>query len=377
MSDRPKRFFGDRILPNGVEAGLKISDLVDGAFQAYNSGKLQRACKLLATKILEDDVTVGLSLAGALTPAGVGRSCVVPLIQSGFVDWIVSTGANLYHDAHYGLGFALYRGSELMDDVELRRDSVIRIYDVLVDFDTLLKTDEFIREAFDKPEFNRSMGTAELHNLMGKYLAAREDELGIKNTCILTSAYRSGVPCYVSSPGDSSIGLNIAELALREVGPRIDVSLDVNETAAIVWDAKKSGGKAASIMLGGGSPKNFMLQTEPQIQEILGFEEWGQDYYLQVTDARPDTGGLSGATPSEAVSWGKVDPRSLPDMITVYCDATIAAPILTAYALERRKPRKLRRLYDRRQELYDALRKEFLADYPRTRDNRRRSRPQY
>ncbi len=377
MSDRPKRFFGDRILPNGVEAGLKISDLVDGAFQAFNSGKLQRACKLLATKILEDDVTVGLSLAGALTPAGVGRSCVVPLIQSGFVDWIVSTGANLYHDAHYGLGFALYRGSELMDDVELRRDSVIRIYDVLVDFDTLLKTDEFIREAFDKPEFNRSMGTAELHNLMGKYLAAREDELGIKNTCILTAAYRSGVPCYVSSPGDSSIGLNIAELALREVGPRIDVSLDVNETAAIVWDAKKSGGKAASIMLGGGSPKNFMLQTEPQIQEILGFEEWGQDYYLQVTDARPDTGGLSGATPSEAVSWGKVDPRALPDMITVYCDATIAAPILTAYALERRKPRVLRRLYDRRQELYDALRKEFLAGYPRTRDNRRGSRPHF
>jgi deoxyhypusine synthase len=377
MSEARNRYFGDRILPGGVKPEMKVSDLVDGAFLAYNGGKLQRACKLLATKILQEDVTVGLSLAGALTPAGVGGSCILPLIQNGFVDWIVSTGANLYHDAHFGLGFALYRGSEHMSDVDLRRENIIRIYDVLVDFDSLLETDEFIREVLEQEEFRRNMNTAELHYLMGKYLAAREEKLGLEDTCILTAAYRAGVPCYVSSPGDSSIGLNIAELAMREVGPRVDVSRDVNETAAIVWAAKSGGGRSAAIMFGGGSPKNFLLQTEPQIQEILGLEEWGQDYYLQITDARPDTGGLSGATPSEAVSWGKVDPRSLPDMVTVYCDTTIAAPILTAYALDRCKPRPLRRLYDHRDALYEDLRQRFLADYPRSREERRRSRPEY
>jgi deoxyhypusine synthase len=368
---------GDRILPDGITGDLKVSELIDGAFLAYNGGKLQRACELTASRILQDDVTVGLSMAGALTPAGIGRSCIIPWIQNGFVDWIVSTGANLYHDAHFGLGLAVHRGSELADDVALRRESIIRIYDVLIDFESLLETDAFMRTILEQPEFQRNMGTAELHYLLGKYLAAREEELEVENTCVLSVAYRCGVPCYVSSPGDSSIGLNVAELALREKGPRIDVSLDVNETAGIVWDAKAGGGKCAAIMLGGGSPKNFLLQTEPQIQEVLGIEEWGQDYYLQVTDARPDTGGLSGATPAEAVSWGKVDPRQLPNAITVYCDSTIAAPLLTAYCLERCKPRTLRRLYDRRGEIHERLRKEFLANYPRSIDERKLSRPEY
>jgi len=273
------------------------------------------------------------------------------------VDWIVSTGANLYHDFHFGLGQHLYRGSELLDDVELRRKSVIRIYDVLFDYENLLDTDAYMRGVLEAPEFNKTMGTAELHYLLGKYLAKREEELGLTDSCVLTVAYRAGVPCYVPSPGDSSIGL-------REIGPKVDVSLDVNETSAIVYESKSSGGKHAVVIFGGGSPKNFLLQTEPQIQEVLGIPEWGHDYFLQFTDARPDTGGLSGATPSEAVSWGKVDPRKLPDTVTTYCDTTIAAPILVAYALERAKPRKLRRLYDRREEVVRLLLEAFKAAHP-------------
>jgi len=355
------RFYGDRILPQPVAAGSRVADLIDSTFLAYNAGKLQRACRLFAERILADDVTVGLSLSGALTPAGLGRSCLIPLIQAGFVDWIISTGANLYHDAHFGLGLALHRGSEHLDDVELRRDGVIRIYDVLFDYDVLLSTDAYLRQVMEAPEFQQTMGTAEFHHLLGRYLAAREVELGTVDTCLLTVAYRCGVPCYVSSPGDSSIGMNVAELALRERGPRIDVSRDVNETAAIVFAAKRGGGKSAAMIFGGGSPKNFLLQTEPQIQEVLGIEEWGHDFFLQVTDARPDTGGLSGATPSEAVSWGKIDPRNLPDTVTVYCDTTIAAPLLAAYALERRERRPLKRLYDRREAMFAALREAHRA----------------
>ena len=112
------------------------------------------------------------------------------------------------------------------------------------------------------------------------------------------------------------------------------------------------------MLWGGGSPKNFLLQTEPQIQEVLKIEEKGHDYFLQVTDARPDTGGLSGATPSEAVSWGKIDPDRLPDAVVCYLDSTIALPILTSYALARHKPRQLKRLYDRRDEMMKLLKEE-------------------
>jgi len=356
---------GQRIYPDPIRSGMTVDRLIDETFLAYNGGRLQKACRLFAERMLRDDVTVGLSLSGALTPAGVGRSCIIPLIQSGFVDWIASTGANLYHDTHYGLGMSLHRGSHEVDDAQLRREGVIRIYDVLFDYNVLLDTDNYLRAVMAEKPFDKEMGTAELHYLLGKYLAAREKEMGVEDTCVLTVAYRAGVPCFVSSPGDSSIGMNIAELAMRGVGPRVDVSRDVNETAGIVYAAKQNDGKSGVLMLGGGSPKNFVLQTEPQIQEILGLADRGHDYYVQVTDARPDTGGLSGATPAEAVSWGKVDPDKLTDSVVVYADSTIAVPLLVAYAVSRVKPRRLRRLYDRRDELVERLKKDFLAEHER------------
>ena len=277
----------------------------------------------------------------------------------------MSTGANLYHDTHYGLGMSLHRGTHDVDDTLLRREGVIRIYDILFDYNVLLDTDNYLRAIMAEKPFNKEMGTAELHYLLGRYLAAREKEMGVEDTCVLTVAYRAGVPCYVSSPGDSSIGMNVAELAMRGTGPRIDVSRDVNETAGIVYAARQGDGKSGVVMLGGGSPKNFVLQTEPQIQEILGLTDRGHDYFIQITDARADTGGLSGATPSEAVSWGKVDPDRLTDSVVVYTDSTIAVPLLVAYAMSRVKPRPLKRLYDRRDELVEKLRKDFLAEHER------------
>jgi deoxyhypusine synthase len=282
-------------------------------------------------------------------------------MRAGFVDWIVSTGANLYHDAHFGLGLAMHRGSHEVDDRILRAEGVVRIYDILFDYSVLLETDAYFRRVMREAEFQKDMSTAELHFLLGKYLAAREDELGLTDTCVLATAYRCGVPCYTSSPGDSSIGMNVAELWLRNRGPRLDVSRDVNETAALVYEAKKSGGASGVLIFGGGSPKNFILQTEPQIQEVLGLDEAGHDYFVQVTDARPDSGGLSGATPGEAVSWGKVDPEKLPGTVVVYGDTTIIAPLLAAYALTRHEPRPLRRLYDRREGMLGRLRSDFIS----------------
>jgi deoxyhypusine synthase len=350
---------GERIDPPPIRGPMTVRALVDGTFQAYNAGRLREACQLYARKMLEPDVTVGLTITGALTPAGLGMSALIPLVQSGFVDWIISTGANLYHDTHYGIGLAMHRGNPQTSDVVLRDHGVVRIYDIFFDYDVLLSTDAFFREVIVAPEFQAPMSTAEFHFRVGRYVAKREEVLGQGRKSLLAAAWECGVPIYTSSPGDSSIGMNVAAKALEGNRLAFDVSRDVNETAAIVLGAKRGGGKSAIFILGGGSPKNFALQTEPQIQEVLGIAEKGHDYFMQFTDARPDTGGLSGATASEAVSWGKVDPDKLPDALACYVDATVALPILTAYAMEAHEPRPLKRLYDRREELMAALLEEY------------------
>ncbi len=351
---------GPRIDPKPITGRETVPELVDNAFLAYNAGRLAEGCRLFAERMLADDVTVGMSLTGAMTPAGLGMSTIIPLLEAGFVDWMVSTGANLYHDAHFGLGLSMHKGTPFADDVVLRDQGVVRIYDIFFDFQVLLSTDAFIREVSAAPEFQGPMSTAEYHYLLGGYILEREKAMGLKRKSVLGVAHECGVPIYTSSPGDSSIGMNVAEQALTGSKLRFDVSADVNETSALVFHAKVTGGKSAVLIIGGGSPKNFILQTEPQIQEVLGISEKGHDYYLQITDARPDTGGLSGATPAEAVSWGKVDPDQLPGMVVCYLDNTVGFPILAAYALARRRPRPLKRLYHKREEMMRELTESYL-----------------
>ncbi len=358
---RSKFLSGKRIEPARITGGMTVSELVDGTFQAYNAARLREACHLLTRKMLDDEVTVGLTMTGALTPAGLGMSALIPLIEAGFVDWIISTGANLYHDAHFGIGLELRQGNPHVSDVTLRDEEVVRIYDIFFDYSVLLDTDAFFRQVIAAPEFQRPMSTAEFHYLCGRYIAAREKELGQGRKSLLAAAYEHAVPIYTSSPGDSSIGMNVAAKALQGSLLMFDVNADVNETAAIVLDAKRGGGRSAVWILGGGSPKNFALQTEPQIQEVMGIDERGHDYFLQVTDARPDTGGLSGATPAEAVSWGKIDPDQLPDAVVCYLDSTVALPILTAYALENHPARTPKRLFERRAEMMQRLAGEYAA----------------
>ncbi len=306
---------GQRINPKPVTGKETVADLVDNAFLAYNAGRLAEGCRLFAERMLEDDVTVGMSLTGAMTPAGLGMSTMIPLIESGFVDWIVSTGANLYHDAHFGLGMAMHRGTPFADDVVLREEGVVRIYDIFFDYDVLLSTDRFVREVSARDEFQRPMSTAEYHHLLGGYVQEREKALGLSRKSVLSAAHAAAVPIYTSSPGDSSIGMNVAEQALSGSKLRFDVSADVNETSSIVFSAKVHGGKSGVLIIGGGSPKNFVLQTEPQIQE---------------------------------------------GTVVAYLDNTVAFPILAAYALARRKPRKLKRLYDRRGEMMRELTDSYL-----------------
>jgi len=373
MAKRTSKFLkGRRIDPAPITASTTVAELVDEAFIAYNGARLREACQLFTRKMLEPDVTIGMSITGALTPAGLGMSALIPLIKAGFIDWIISTGANLYHDTHFGIGLVMREGRSDISDIVLREEEVVRIYDIFFDYSVLLDTDAFFRKIIAGKEFQKTMSSAEFHYLAGRYVHERERKLGLKDKSLLAVAYEYAVPIYTSSPGDSSIGMNVAAKALQGNKLAFDPSLDVNETAAIVLAAKrgmgaakgakrgeKKAGRSACFILGGGSPKNFLLQTEPQIQEVLGIDERGHDYFLQVTDARPDTGGLSGATPGEAVSWGKVDPERLPDAVVCYVDSTVALPIITAYALAKHEPRTPKRLYDRRGEFMKLLVSEY------------------
>lgn len=383
MAKRTSKFLrGRRIDPAPITPTTTVAELVDEAFLAYNGARLREACQLFTLKMLEPEVTIGMSVTGALTPAGLGMSALIPLIKAGFVDWIISTGANLYHDTHFGIGLVMREGRSDISDIVLREEEVVRIYDIFFDYSVLLDTDAFFRKIIAGKEFQKTMSTAEFHYLAGRYVHERERKLGLKDRSLLAVAYEYAVPIYTSSPGDSSIGMNVAAKALQGNKLAFDPSLDVNETAAIVLAAKrntgggalrgksrreKKAGRSACFILGGGSPKNFLLQTEPQIQEVLGIDERGHDYFLQVTDARPDTGGLSGATPGEAVSWGKVDPDRLPDAVVCYVDSTVALPIITAYALAKHKPRTPKRLYDRRGEFMELLVSEYKKSKRRKR----------
>jgi deoxyhypusine synthase len=366
MKKRKNRYLaGKAIAPPPIKPDLSAADLIDDAFLAYNAGRLRDGCRLFVERMLEDDVAIGVTLTGALTPAGLGMSTLIPMIEAGFIDWIISTGANLYHDTHFGLGMEMHQGNPFVSDIELRKEEVVRIYDIFFDYSVLLDTDAFFRQIIRAPEFQRAMSSAEFHNLCGKYVAERQIALGHSGKSLLAACWEYDVPVYTSSPGDSSIGMNVAAAALQGNRLAFDVNADVNETAAIVLDAKRQGGKSAVLIFGGGSPKNFALQTEPQIQEVLGIEEKGHDYFLQFTDARPDTGGLSGATPAEAVSWGKVDPDRLPDAVVCYTDSTIAIPLLAAYSLTRHAPRTPRRLLRRRADAMERL----LGEYQRSARN--------
>jgi deoxyhypusine synthase len=362
---------GKRVLPQPISKQSNIAAVIDN-MDAYNGGRLRAACQLMRDKYSPEDVTIGVSIAGALIPAGLGPSTIIPLMNHGYIDWLVSTGANMYHDLHFAFDMPLFRGSHTVDDADLRDKGVTRIYDILFDYeDVLMATDRILRKIMLRPEFQKEMGTREYYYHLGKVINEYEQKNKLGEVSVLAAAYRNGIPVFTSSPGDSTIGMNVAGLELlADAGGlrdyfklKINPSIDVNDSTAIILNAKKyENGKTGVLLIGGGSPKNFLLQTEPQIQEVLMIPEAGQDFDINVTDARPDTGGLSGAPPSEAVSWGKIDPTKLDETVTAYLDVTVAFPLITAYVLQTTKPKKLKRLYDRGDELRQKLIKSYLEN---------------
>src|SRR3954447_428504 len=332
LSGKPIRYYRPR-------GSADVRHLIEDGFQAFNAARLGEACRIFTDKMLapENDTTIGLTVAGALTPAGLG-GYIVELMERGLVDFVISTGANLYHDLHYALNFTLHRGSPFLDDVELYEQGIIRIYDVLFPATVLLETDAYIRDFLVRSKLAGPVATSELHYRLGLDLLDRYP--GSHEYSVVACAAKMGVPIYTSSPGDSSIGMNIAYHELMNGSNlMIDPNRDVNEVCAIILAGKKNG----CVILGGGSPKNFYLQGQPTLWEVYGIPKGGNDFFIQITTDQVVWGGLSGATPAEAVSWGKVNPGVLPDTVVTYCDSTIAFPLFCEYAVgsqHNRRPRK-------------------------------------
>jgi deoxyhypusine synthase len=336
----------------------EVRHLIEGGFQAFNAGRLSEACHIFTDKMLapENDTTIGLTVAGALTPAGLG-GCVIELMDRGLIDFMISTGANLYHDLHYALNFTLHRGSPFLDDVELYEQGIIRIYDVLFPATVLLETDKYIRDFLVRANLEGPMSTSEFHYRLGQDLLDRNP--GCEEYSVVARAALTGVPIYTSSPGDSSIGMNIAYHELMNGSTlMIDPNRDVNEVCAIILAGNQNG----CVILGGGSPKNFYLQGQPTLWEVYGIPKGGNDYFIQITTDQVVWGGLSGATPAEAVSWGKVNPGVLPDTVVTYCDSTIAFPLFCEYVIGSPNGRRTRRaLVHKRDQLVADLRAQAKA----------------
>src|SRR6187455_1900937 len=348
LSGKPIRYYRPR-------GSKEVRHLIDEGFQAFNAARLGEACRIFSERMLDpdEDTTIGLTIAGAMTPAGIG-GCVVEMMDRGLVDFIISTGANLYHDLHHALNFTLHRGSPFVDDVELYEQGIIRIYDVLFPATVLLETDAYIRDFLVREKLEGAITTAELHSRLGHDLLKKFP--GCEEHSVVARAAMCGVPIYTSSPGDSSIGMNIAYHALlNDSSLMIDPNKDVNEVCAIILAGHRNG----CVILGGGSPKNFYLQGQPTLWEVYGIPKGGNDYFIQITTDQVVWGGLSGATPSEAVSWGKVNPGVLPDTVVTYCDSTIAFPLFCEYAIGAPTGRRERKnLYHQRAKLVASLKKQ-------------------
>jgi deoxyhypusine synthase len=351
---------GPQIEPMRLRGRENVADMIDGAFagSGFNARRLAEACELYS-RMLSAGATVGLTLSGAMTPIGM-QGVLIELMQAGFVDWMISTGANLYHDLHRTFNFPVTQGHWAMDDNELAEAGVARIYDTFIEDDgTLIATDKVIRRAADALPREKPMSTAVFHWEIARKLVSIAPH---PEKSFFLAAQKLDVPIYTSSPGDSSLGMNLAVPFLAGRPIVLDPVRDVIETAAIVREANENG----VIHVGGGSPKNFYLQTQPTLHQILFDDKGGgHDYFIQLTTDSPHWGGLSGATPGEARSWGKIQDARVNNVV-VYSCASLTLPLLAQYVLIRNKPREPRRLYQSLDRAVSELRRR-ASDHPELR----------
>jgi deoxyhypusine synthase len=324
------------VRPKRITGKERPSEIIEGAFPAY-VGRQERTAYQLMRKCVAEETAVFLTLSGAMTPAGLHQSCLIPLLERGIIDCITTTGANLYHDAHRVIGHRIREIAPDAGDLELRVARIIRIYDLGFLEETLLETDKLFSALLQKPAFQKRMTTSELHWLLGREMLAIEKALGAKEPSLLSTAYRMGVPIFVGAVQDGSIFLNVVKLRAM-LGDafklEIDIADDVLEMGAVQHHCFSTLKKKMAIwILGGGVPKNYTLQGEPLLDQILAVPTHGFDIDVQFCVDPVDNGALSSCPAGEGHTWGKVSAESVAaGSVYVHADVTAVFPWLT-YAL--------------------------------------------
>jgi len=350
--------------PVGLTGREQPADVIARAFPAY-VGRQERTAFELMQRSSRDDTCTFLTFSGAMTPAGLHQSCIIPLVERGLVDCITTTGANLYHDAHRTIGHRIREIDPNAGDLQYRLARIIRIYDLGFWEETLLETDQLFSAILRKPEFQKRMTTVELHYRLGKNIAAIEHALGAKSPSLLATAYRLGVPIFVGAVQDGSIFLNIVKLKRllgSEFKLEIDVNDDVFEMGAMQHHCFGTLKKKMAIwILGGGVPKNYTLQGEPLLDQILGVPTHGFDFDVQFCVDPVDNGALSSCPAGEGHTWGKVSAESVQyGSVYVHADVTAVFPWLThALLSDSTIHKKHRRLYDARAAAVKTLDKQI------------------
>ena len=343
------------------EGGISLSSLQElFGKSSYQARNLSRACAIYK-RMLEEDSVIGLTLAGAMTPAGIG-GYIAQMMEMGFIDFIVTTGSNITHDTHFPLGGRVMQGSPDVNDLELLEEGVERVYDTYLMPDALTETGKVLVSFIDETTFSFPLSSSEFHYKLGHFLRSRAkgDDPEKRSFLITSSLYN--VPVWTPAFGDSEIGMRAAlrDLDFEDRHLSVSSSLDVNELCALVYGVRKSK-KIGIIAVGGGSPKNFFTQTSPLLLENIYFpkeaeENPGHDYIIKITTDTPVYGGCSGATPSENISWKKFDPAILGSgEVVVHCDATIALPFIFGFAFENVSPREPKKLYEKLPSLMKEL----------------------
>jgi deoxyhypusine synthase len=341
------------VSPNAITGRETARELLGSAFPAFVGRQVRTAFDLMQ-RSMDEGCSVFLTLSGAMTPAGLHQSCLIPLIERGVVSCLTTTGANLYHDAHRVIGHAIREVNPDAGDLQLRLARIIRIYDLGFWEETLLDTDRLFSALLRRPEFQRRMTTPELHYLLGKHIAAMEEALGAPRSSLLATCFRTGVPIFVGAVQDGSIFLNIVKLR-RLLGDafrlEIDIAEDVYAMAALQHHCRHIGRKRLAVwILGGGVPKNYTLQGEPMLGQILEVPTEGFDIDIQFCVDPVDNGALSSCPAGEGHTWGKTSVECVQSSsVYVHCDVTATFPWLTHALLSDPKVKR------RPQRLYGAL----------------------
>ncbi len=338
-----------RVNPKPITGKESATELLSHAFGAY-VGRQERTAFELMKRSLDENAAIFLTLSGAMTPAGLHQSCIIPLVERGVISAISTTGANLYHDAHRVIRHHIREVNPNAGDIQYRDARIIRIYDLGFDEEVLLDTDRLFSAIIQQPEFQRKMTTPEFHYLLGKHLHDIEKKLGVDQPSLLSTCYRHAVPIFVGAVQDGSIFLNVVKLK-RLLGKEFTFELDVNDDvfymAAMQHYCRHHFDRRMAIwILGGGVPKNYTLQGEPLLDQILNVPTQGFDIDVQFCVDPVDNGALSSCPAGEGHTWGKVSADAVETgSVYCHCDVTAVFPWLVHALMQvkssKRKPFRL------------------------------------